>query len=205
MLGTRSTLLAGASVLALRPSGVLVSFSSLADDLQVVWLSPPGSQLLVVSSNLNKLFEYFQKDFIYWTSISLCIRAVCPLLHLNRLSVTTRLSAAAREASLWPVNVFPQWGMVLVVIRKNFRWAETTVSTSAAVFWGLQLCRHQCEGMGWGMNFQHVSSSMVAGAVSVCLTSEISVSEREVLCVYQGGCGVKATQAATLKYLIHWT
>lgn len=73
--------------------------------------------------------------------------------------------------------------MVLVVMRKNFRWAETTILTCAAVYWGLQLCRQQCEGMGWGMNFHHVSSSRVAGAVSVCLASEICFSKREACAV----------------------
>jgi len=46
--------------------------------------------------------------------------------------------------------------------------------------------------MGWVMNFQHVSSSRVAGAVSVSLTLEIPVSKGEESAVHvmrglQGG------------------
>lgn len=135
MLRTRSALL------ALHPSGIL-SFSSLTGDLQIVWLSPPGSQLLVVSSSLNTLFEFFQKDFIYWTSISWWIRAVCLLLGLNPLSVTARHSAAVREASLWAVGLFPQRGIVLTGIK--------TSDEPKQPFWWVQLCSQQCEGVGWG-------------------------------------------------------
>lgn len=196
MLGTQSTLL------ALHPSGIL-SFSSLTGDLPIVWLSPPGSQLLVVSSSLNTLFEFFQKDFIYWTSISWCIRAVCSLLCLNPLSVTARHSAAAREARLWPVGLFPQQGIVLAVIR--------TSDESKQPFWLVQLF---FEGSSYavssvkvwaGAELQHVSSSLVAAAVPFALDRDTLAKEELVLGIYSKGCGVKATQAATLKYLVHWT
>lgn len=165
MLRTRSTLL------ALHPSGIL-SFSSLTGDLQIVWLSPPGSQLLVVSSSLNTLFEFFQKDFIYWTSISWCIRAVCPLLGLNPLSVTTRHSAAAGEANLWPVGLLPQWGIVLAMIR--------TSDEPKQPFWLVQLF---FEGSSYAVSSVRVWAGAelaacqqfpVAGALSFCLASERS-------------------------------
>lgn len=141
MLGTRSTLL------ALHPSGIL-SFSSLTGDLQIVWLSPPGSQLLVVSSSLNTLFEFFQKDFIYFTSISWCIRAVCLLSGLNLLCHSQAFCCCVRGKSVTcgPVSTARD----SVGCDQNFRWAKTTILTSAAVFWGLQLCSQQGEGVGRG-------------------------------------------------------
>lgn len=81
------------------------------------------------------------------------------LLHLNPFSVTTRLAAAAGDANLWPVSMFLQWGVVLVVVRRNFRWAGTTVLTSTAV-WGLQLCRQQYGSMAGIWTSQRVSSSV---------------------------------------------
>lgn len=65
---------------------------------------------------------------------------------------------------------------------QNFRWAKTTILTSAAVFWGLQLCSQQCEGMGWDWT---CSVSAVPGSwCSLLLLCIRDLSKRGVSAVH---------------------